>query len=902
MPDWKGELERRLAALRLAPAREAEVREELAQHLDDLYDELRGRGVAHDVAFRTVLDELDATGGLAAGLRRVETRVERDPPVPGLARSGEPFGNLWRDLRFAARLLLRNPVFSSVAVLTLALGIGLNTAVFSAIEAMLLRPLPAVPEPDRLVQVYRSHPQFEFGANSVPHFNDLRERTGDVFEGATAWRFVPVNLSSDGRTERILGQMVSADFFRVMRAPMSHGRGFLPHEDTGPGGHQVAVLGHSAWRSMFAGDSQIVGREITLNGRNYQIVGVAGRDFRGPIALVEPVLWVPLMQIDHFQPGTLARLEQRGTSFLNVVARLRPDVTIEQARDRMRALTVQLGEEHPGHYDEWGITLVPQSDAGINPQWRGAQVGLSGVLMAVVVMLLLIACVNVANLFLARASQRAREMAVRLSLGAGRRQLVRQLLTESVLFALIAGAAGLLLARAVIGALNGVHLPIDIPLTLDLRLSAPVLGFTLGLSLITGLVFGLVPALQATSSSLVPALKGEAPAGGSRSRASRVLVVAQMSLSLVLLVAAGLFLRNLQTATQIDTGFDSEGLLLATVDPGLQGYDRTRAETFYATLASRLSSLPGVRAVGFAEMVPLGIGSQQRGVEIPGYTPAPQENMSIDYNIIGPGYFEAMGILLRRGRGFTARDDAEAARAIVINERFAERFWPGEDALGRTVRVGARDHAVIGITPTGKYRSLGEPPRPYYYLAQAQFWNFEMTMHLRTAGDPSALVPAVRAEVRVLDPDLPLTDVRTMTDFLGIALLPARLAGTVLAVFGLLGLVLAAVGMYGVMAYGVAQRTHEIGIRIAIGAAGRQVVRLVMRQGLTLVAIGAALGLAGALGAWRVVRGLLYGPSGPDLVTFVGVPVLLIAVAAFAIWIPARRAAMIDPMVALRSE
>jgi macrolide transport system ATP-binding/permease protein len=903
MPDWTREIGRRLAALALRPEREAEVSEEIAQHLDDLYEELRAAGLTDDEAVRAALRELDATGGIAAQLRTVETRTASDPPAPGAARPGEPFGDLWRDIRYAARLLTRNRVFSAVAIITLALGIGLNTAVFSTVHALLYRPLPGVHEPHRLVQVYRSHPTAEYGSNSIPHFDDVRARSGDVFAGVAAWRFVPVHVSADGRTARVMGQIVSANFFQVLGAPIALGRGLLPEEDAGPGAHQVAVLGHGTWRTMFGADPSVVGRTVVLNGRSYEIVGVAGAGFRGPIAVIEPALWVPLMQLDHFMPGSLERFERRGDSFLLSFARLQPGVSVEQARDRMEALVAELREEFPQYYDEQGVHIVPQDEAGMNPQWRGAQRALSAVMMAVVAVLLLIACVNVANLMLARAQHRSREMAVRLSLGASRRQLVRQLLMESLLLALVAGAVALVLARVVIGALNGVRLPFEFPISLELQLSAPVLAFTLAVSLATGLVFGLLPALQATAPSLVPALKGESmPGGGSRSRASRMLVVAQMALSLVLLIAAGLFVRSLATAMEIEKGFDDANLLIATVDPGLQGYDRPRAEAFYATLAERLRAHPGVRAVGFAEMVPLGIGDQQRGVAIPDYVPVAGENMSFDYNIVTPGYFEAMGISPLRGRVFTERDDANGPHVLVINQRLAERFWPGQDPIGRTVVVTGQEHTVIGVVPTGRYRTLGEAPLPFYYLTQAQWWNWQMTVHVRTAGDPVPFVPTLRAEVRALDPDLPLADVRTMTESLGFALLPARLAGTVLAAFGLLGLLLAAIGMYGVMAYSVAQRTREIGIRMAVGAAHTQVIGALMRQGLALVTAGAALGLVGGWGVWHLVRGMLHGATGPDVVTFAGVPLLLIAVAALAIWIPARRAAAVNPVVALRTE
>jgi macrolide transport system ATP-binding/permease protein len=901
MPDWTREIARRLSQLSLRPEREAELGEEIGQHLDDLYDELRARGTPHDAAVHAALSELDARGGLVAQLRDVERRTDPDAPVPGGSRSGEPLANVWRDVRYALRLLTRNAVFSTVVVVTLALGIGLNTAVFSAVHTLLFRPLPGVLEPDRLVQLYRSHPALDYGSNSIPHFRDVRDRSGDVFEGVAAWRFLPVHMSAGGSTQRVMGQLVSAEFFRVLGAPMALGRGFLPEDDVAPGSHAVAVLGHATWRTMFGGDPSVIGRSVILNGRSYEVVGVAGAGFRGPIAVIEPALWVPLMQLDDFMPGSAGYFEARGNSFLQSFARLRPGVSVEQARERMDALAAELSEEFPGSYVDQGIRLVPQEEAGMNPQWQGTQRALSAVMMAVVGMLLLIACVNVANLMMARARSRSREMAVRLSLGAGRLQLVRQLLIESLLLALVAGAVSLLLAAIVIRALNGVSLPIDVPLSLDLQLSAPVLTFTLTLSLATGVVFGLVPALQATSPALVPALKGDSPRG-SRSRASRLLVVGQVALSLVLLIAAGLFVRSLAAAMDIEKGFDESNLLLGTVDPGLQGYDRARAETFYTTLTQRLSAHPGVDAVALAEMVPLVPGEQQRGVSVPGHEPAPGENMNFDYNIITPGYFAALRIPLLRGRGFGARDEANAPAVVVINESFAGRFWPGEDPIGRTVVVTNREHTVIGVVPTGRYRTLAEAPLPFYYLAHAQWWNWQMTVHVRTSGDPAQFASTLRAAVHALDPDLPLADVRTMTESLGVTLLPARLAGIVLTAFGLLGLALAAVGIYGVMAYSVAQRTREIGIRMAVGAARGQVVGALMRQGLVLVAVGAALGLAGGWAAWRLVRGMLHGATTPDLLTFTAVPVLLTAVAALAIWIPARRAAGIDPVTALKLE
>lgn len=809
---------------------------------------------------------------------------------------------LRHDLKIASRLLTKNPLFTTIAIVTLALGIGLNTAVFSTIDALLLRPLPGTYEPDRLVQLYKKHPGMEYGSNSPPGWRDLQERTKDIFSDVATWTFVPLSVSADGRSELLMGEMVSANLFSVLGVSAERGRMFVAEEDSGAGGHAVAVISNAMWKGRFGGDPAIVGKSLTLNGAPYTIVGVAPASFRGPLPLVTPAMWVPLVQVDQIRPESRGALEYRGNNFMNVVARLKPGIRYEQAQSRIKAVEAQLQQEMPDNYENTGITMLRQQDAGIHPTMRQAQVGLSGVVMAVVLMLLLIACVNVANLFLARARDRWREMAVRQSLGATRGVLIRQLMTESVIFSLIAGAIGLFVAWGAITLLNGVSLPFDIDFTPDVRLSPAVLLFTLAITLVTGVLFGLAPALQATRPSLVPTLKGEAPAGGGRSRMSRGLVVAQMALSLILLVSASLFLRNLREATTVDKGFDSSNVLLASVNPELQGYDRPRTEQFYRQLLDRVQAIPNVKAVGLVDQVPLGLGSSDTYVEIPGYTAAPNEPMSVLYATVAPGYFDAMRIPILRGRGFTVQDDSLAPRGLVVNERFAQRFYKGVDAVGRTLKVGRREHTILGVVPTGKYKSLGEDPTAYMYFAQAQRWSAQMTMNIRTTGDPSAIVPTLRSVVAAMDPALPLADVRTMDEWLGTALLPARLTGSVLGIFGILGLLLAAVGMYGVMAYSVAQRTKEIGIRMAIGAAESQVLGLVMRQGMTLVGAGAVIGLAGALGASRLVRGLLIGGQAVDPLTFVGVPLVLIGVSALAIWVPARRAGAVNPVTAIKSE
>ncbi len=820
-------------------------------------------------------------------------------------RVGTIMNDLLQDLRYALRMLVKNPVFTSAAVITLALGIGLNAATFSAVNGLLLRPLPGAKDPDRLVQLYRAWPGMEYGSNSIPHYQDLRDRTGEAFESVAAYNFAPMSVSADGRSERIMGMMVSANFFQTYGVTPVLGRAFIPGEESvGPGAHPVAILGNGFWEERFGGDPTVVGRTLVLNGHPFEVVGVAPADFKGPVTFASVPVYVPLMMQMQIDPGQNL-IESRGNNMMNVEARLRDDVTLQRAQEVVDATLAHLREELPDSYDDQvGTTIVRQADAGIHPMFRSAQVGMSAVIMAVVLLLLLIACVNVANLFLARARERRREMGIRLSLGAGRFRVVRQLLTESLVFATLAGLAGLGLAHLAVGVLSNIRPPMDGPWHFGVEMDDRVLLFTLVVSLLTGILFGLAPALQAVKPEVMAAVKGESAGKAGRSRMSSGLVVVQIALSLLLLVSSGLFLRSLQGATEIDPGFaEPANLVTAAADPGLQGYDEARSRAFWDEVLQEVGALPEVRAVGPVRLAAprdQRLGPRRR--RFPG-TSSRRESCRASCSRGSPrasSRHSASG--WSKVAPSRAQDDASGAPVIIVNQRMAEHFWPGQSAIGKIVHTAGKDRQVIGVVANGKYRSLGEGPTDMMFLPERELSTSGLTIVARTAGDPQSALRRIQQIVRAHDPDLPVFDVRTMEDHMGIALLPARLGGSVLGLFGVLGLVLAAVGIYGVMAYSVAQRKRELGIRVALGADRSRVLRLVLVEGLRLAVIGTALGLVGAAGAARLVRGLLYNVSALDPIAFAGVPLLLLGVAALAVYIPARRAAGVEPMRVLKSD
>ncbi|HSO76295.1 MAG TPA: ABC transporter permease [Blastocatellia bacterium] len=902
MNEWKQEIRQRLSGLKLDPTREAEIVEELSQHLDDRYAELRSGGATKEHAIRLALIELSDSRLLARELRRVERLIKSDPVVLGSRRQNVIAG-IWQDLRFGARMLRKNSGFTLIAVLTLGLAIGANTAIFSVLNGALLRPLP-VREPEQLVGLYRKIPQDEnFNHFSFPNYLDTRDRS-ESFTGLAAYYFTPFNLSSNNETERISGKVVTGNYFEVLGVEPAAGRWFLPDEDRTPDTHPVAVIGHGLWQRRFGGDPGLVGRTITLNGYSFTVIGITPKGFQGAELGMIPDVFVPLMMQRRAMPGS-DWLNGRMIGWLRVLGRLKPEVSVAQARAELQAIGEQLQKEHPSANEMFGIALI--EDFAIHPQFRSLARNFLLVLMAVVGLVMLIACSNVAGLLLARAAERQQEIGIRLALGAARGRLIGQLLIESLLLAFLGGAVGLALAPLLTRALGSIQQSGGLPSPVDFPIDQRVLGFTLLLSLLTGVVFGLAPALSASRPDLMKIIKG-GPAEGKtgRTRLRSFFVAAQMALSLVLLVTAGLFIRSLQNAQRIDVGFKTEQQLLLAFDLSMQGYSRERGEAFSRQLEQRVTSLPGVQSVALASSLPLGRGSDQdTAISIDGYTPpSGLKTIPITYNNVGAGYLQTMGIPLLRGRNFTGEDIRQGPSVVIINEAAARRFWPGQEALGKRVRF-AKDEAaeVIGVARDCKYVTLGEDPLPFLYSPLTQSNPADaLVLHVRTAGDPLAFAGAVTDELHALDKDLPVFDVKTMQQHLRGALLAPRLAAVVLAIFGLVALLLSAIGVYGVIAQQVNQRTREIGVRIALGASSGDVLKLIIGRGLKLTLYGLVPGMMAALAVTRLIEGFLYDVSATDPLVFAAITLLLAGVALLASYVPANRAIKVEPISALRHE
>ena len=810
-----------------------------------------------------------------------------------------------QDLKYALRNLARSPGLTAVAVLTLALGVGANTTVFSWVRGVLLDPIPGASEPGRLRVLSGQSPSGDTVSLSYPEFRDFAART-EALEGLLAQRWVNIALgSSTGEPpQQISGALVSGSFFSVLGVRPVLGRAFRPEEDAGPGAPPAVVLSHALWEREFNADPAIVGKTARLNGQSFTIVGVAPRRFLGALLGIRADAWIPLAQTPRLEPGGGDRLANRGDRWLLAIGRLRPGVSDESAQEILAAEAARLAREFPDVSSGYRARLSTLSRS----PWGAPEI-LRPVLLALaalVSLVLLIACANLASLLLSRALGRRREIAVRLALGASRARLVRQLLTESLLLAALGGAAAVLVTFWTSGMLLAFIPPTGRPVHLDLSVDASVLAFGFAAAAVSSVLFGLLPALQGSRAEIAGDLSGGAgPVVGARGRVRlrSALVVAQMAFSLVLLVSAGLFLRSLAASRRLDPGFDGRRMLLAEVDLFPLGYTPERGTAFFERLDGVVRSLPDVRGFALARRVPLGFGgSGSRSIEVDGYVPRPGEELMIGDNVVSAGYFRTMGIAVRRGREFAPSDRTGSAPAVVVNEAFARRYFAGREAVGGRLRWNGEWREVIGVVADGKYRRLDEAPLPFLFIPLAQEHRPKAILHVRTGQDPTAVLPALREALRRLDPNLPLSGVQTMEQHLQEALVAQRIASSLLGVLGLLAVAIASVGLYGVATYAVAERRREIGVRMALGAAPRQILARFFGASLRIAAAGIAIGLAAALALTRLFAGVLPGIGPGDPVAFAGVAALVTAIAIAATYGPARRATRVDPMTALRAD
>ncbi len=874
---------------------DADVDDELRFHVEMREQEYLAAGMPPADARAAAMNRFGDATRVREACAEITHRRERRMLVT------EWIATVRQDAEYAVRQLMRSPSFASAAVLTLALGIGANSAIFSLVDAVLLRPLPGIREPDRLVELT----SFSL---SYPAYRDFRDASRGAVDLA-AFRDRPMALRIGSTTTVMTGGIVSGNYFSLLGASASRGRP-LAEADDQPGAPSVTVISHSLWSRSFARDPQIVGQTVLINGIPSTIIGVMERGFRGTRMVGVPDFWVPISGWPQVMPSSYRglTLQTRSWSWLSTIGRLEPGTTIAQGDAILDAASRRQLEQYPNDTrSNTDISLEPSTATVLGRGVGGAATQVLAVLGGVVSIVLLISCANIANLLLARAARRRREVGVRLALGASRMRLVRQLVTEAMVLALLAGFTGLGAAWLVLEFLGRVTLGGVVSLaTLDLGISGRIAAFALGMSVLTGLVFGLLPALEGSRVDAAAVLKdGGAGSGLRRSRLRDSLLVAQIALSLVLLVGAGLFVRGLQRALATDIGFVTDRVAMAAVDPSLVKYDTTRAWRYYTEATERLTALPGVRSVASVMTVPLTPDQNSETAQLEGYMPKPGEQVELDYNIVGREFLRTLQIPLVAGRGFDATDTHTAPKAVIVNEALVARYWTSESAIGKRIVMNRDTLHVIGVARNAKYHSLSESSSPHAYWLLDQHpgrWTSAMSLLVRAEADVEPLLASIRATLRVAGPEVPVVALGSYGDQFDAVLAPQRIAATLLGFFGLLALIVASVGVYGVVAYGLSQRTREIGIRMALGARSSLVLGMVMRENLRKVISGIVIGACLALAGTRILESLLYGVSTYDPLTFGAMSLLLLVVAVLAALLPARRATAIDPLTALRAE
>jgi len=886
--DWLRVLARRLSMLIHRRKFEAELEEEMRLHLELRQQDRLQLGMAAD----------DAQAAARRQFGNLTSLRERSRVVWGW----EWLDDAAHDVRYTLRVLRKSPGFTAAAVLTLALGIGANATIFSWINSMLLNPIPGVEHTGEYAeltvgQVGEDH------QISYPDYCDLRDRN-TTLSSLIAYGLSSMYLTGKDKPERVWGQYVSANYFDALGVQPFLGRGFLPSEGAKPGGAPVVVISYPLWETRFGSDRQIVGRVMEINKHQYTIVGVAPPIFQGTQTGLRDDLWLPIMMVQQSLNANANKLQDRGAGWLISIGRLKTGVTRAQAQGEINTLYRQISRQFPdSHQGTPDATLHSLSNApGTVSQYFYVLLLL---LMAICGVILLLACANVANLLLVRSVVRRREMAIRLSIGATRWRLVRQLLTESLVLVLCGGSLALLFTSWTAGTLGNFVPPTELPLSISVHLDRAVLLATLAISLLSGVVFGILPALRSSSLAPITMLKEESSgATGARRKArlSSMLVVAQIAMSLLLLICAGLFIRSFRLQQQFNPGFNPHNVLVDSYSLGVIGYNQDSGLQFHRRLLVKLQSLPGVQSAALSDWIPLGLDHSSTAVVAEGYVPQLHESMDIEAADVSPNYLHTMQIPLVAGREFTSGDTGESQQVAMVNQAFTRRYWPNQDVIGKRVHANGKWFTVVGITQNSDTDHLGQLPEPFLYLPLFQDYDPRVVIHVRVAGNPLAYVSAVQNTVHKLDADIPLFNLMTLDSRIALESTASRIGGVFLGAFGILALILAAMGIFGVLAYTTRQRTHEIGIRMALGADPREVFGLVLRQGAILVSLGITIGLSASLGMTRVLGNLLFRITTTDPVTFILGSVLLALVAFAACYIPARRAMKVDPIVALRYE